>query len=52
MLAGKINPPPKNGKPWRKNDVKALLVQVKIALKSEAKSEYDPVYQEPKQVHQ
>ena len=47
MLAGKINNPPegcleepwiqapKNGKEWRRHDIKALLVQIKNSLKSE-----------------
>ena len=52
MLAGKINPPSKNGKVLKKSDIKALLVQVNNALKSEDKSECDPIYQDPKEVHQ
>ena len=52
MLAGKINPPSKNGKVLKKSDIKALLVQINNALKSECKSECDPIYQDPKEVHQ
>ena len=52
MLSGKINPPSKNGKVLKKSDIKALLVQINNALKSEDKSECDPIYQDPKEVHQ
>ena len=52
MLAGKINPPTKNGKVLKKSDIKALLVPINNALKSEGKSESDPIYQDPKEVHQ
>ena len=52
MLAGKINPPSKNGKVLKKSDIKALLVQINNALKSECKSECDSIYQDPKKVHQ
>ena len=52
MLAGKINPPSKNGKVLKKSDIKALLVQINNALKSQVKTECDPIYQDPKEVHQ
>ena len=52
MLAGKINPPSKNGKVLKKSDIKAFLVQINNALKSECKSECDSIYQDPKEVHQ
>ena len=52
MLAGKINPPCKNGKVLKKSDIKALLVQINNALKSQVKTECDPIYQDPKEVHQ
>ena len=47
-----LNPPSKNGKVLKKSDIKALLVQINNALKSECKSECDPIYQDPKEVHQ